>query len=127
MAMADGPPAEHGPGGTRETGDSIAPLAWLAGGSLLVGLGLFTLQLALRLPSGLGIEDLLGWSRRDSVTAAVHLWCQFALRWRSAAAYVLADSALFVPLYAALLLVTLRRLSRSLSPGPGLAAALFLP
>ena len=125
MAMADGPPAEHGPGGTRETGDSIAPLAWLAGGSLLVGLGLFTLQLALRLPSGLGIEDLLGWSRRDSVTAAVHLWCQFALRWRSAAAYVLADSALFVPLYAALLLVTLRRLSRSLSPGPGLAAAVF--
>jgi len=122
MAMADGPAAGQQPGRAAANGWSITPLAWLAGGAALVGLGLFTLQLALRLPSGLGIEDLLGWSRRDSVSTAVQLWCQFALRWRSAAAYVLADSALFVPLYASLLLVTRQRLSRAITPGPGLAA-----
>jgi hypothetical protein len=125
MAMADGPPAGQQPGQAKATGDSITPLVWLASGATLVGLGLFTLQLALRLPSGLGIEDLLGWSRRDSVSAAVSLWCQFALRWRSAAAYVLADSALFVPLYAALLLASLRRLHRALAAGPGLPARLL--
>lgn len=104
---------------------SITPLAWLAGGAGVVALALFTAQLALRLPSGLGIEDMLGWSRRDSVSAAVNLWCQFALRWRSAAAYVLADSALFVPLYAALLLAALEGLTGALRTGPGLLARLM--
>lgn len=104
---------------------SITPLAWLAGGAGVVALALFTTQLALRLPSGLGIEDLLGWSRRDSVAAAVGLWCQFALRWRSAAAYVLADSALFVPLYGALLLAALDGLAGALRTGPGLVARMF--
>ncbi|WP_374568939.1 hypothetical protein [Ideonella sp.] len=115
--------ASGGFGGDRREADfSIAPLAWLAAGSGLVALALLTTQFALRLPSGYGIEDLLGWSRGDSVSAAVNLWCQFALRWRSAAAYVLVDSALFVPLYAALFLATGRCLHHALQPGPGLIA-----
>jgi hypothetical protein len=126
---AAGTPAAGGR--DRDTGDfSIAPLAWLAGGAGIVGLALFTARLALRLPSGLGIEDLLGWSRPDSVAAAVQLWCQFALRWRTAAAYTLADSALFVPLYASLLLAALQGLRGALRTAPGLvarAAARLLP
>lgn len=106
----------------RDADYSITPLAWLAAGSGLVALALLTTQFALRLPSGYGIEDLLGWSRVDSVSAAVNLWCQFALRWRSAAAYVLVDSALFVPLYAVLFLATVRCLHHALQTGPGLVA-----
>ncbi|HEX5685508.1 MAG TPA: hypothetical protein VFY73_15920 [Ideonella sp.] len=113
---------DHTGGQGRDADYSITPLAWLAAGSGVVALALLTTQLALRLPSGYGIEDLLGWSRGDSVSAAVNLWCQFALRWRSAAAYVLVDSALFVPLYAVLFLATARCLHHALQPGPGLVA-----
>lgn len=111
-----------------DTGDrsfSITPLAWLAAGSGVVALALFAGRQALGLASGFGIEDLLGWSDPASVSAAVQLWCQFALRWRSAAAYVLADSALFVPLYATLLIASLQGLRRALRPSPGLLAGLL--
>jgi hypothetical protein len=116
--------------GTGDTRFSITPLAWLAAGSGVVALALFAGRQALGLASGFGIEDLLGWSDPASVAAAVQLWCQFALRWRTAAAYVLADSALFVPLYAALLVTLLQGLRRALRPGPGLLAqalAISLP
>lgn len=123
MAIAEVEAAAQPPGGgLQTTGFSIAPIAWLAAGSGIVALALLTTQFALRLPSGYGIEDLLGWSRRDSVSAAVHLWCQYALRWRSAAAYLLTDSALFVPLYATLFLAAGRALRGALQPGPGLLA-----
>ena len=125
MAIAEVEAAAQPPGHGRQGTDfSIAPLAWLAAGSGIVALALLTTQFALRLPSGYGIEDLLGWSRRDSVSAAVHLWCQYALRWRSAAAYLLTDSALFVPLYATLLLAAGRGLHGALHAGPGLLAGI---
>jgi hypothetical protein len=123
MAMVEEQASTHPPGrGAGTAAFSIAPLAWLAAGTGVVALALLTTQFALRLPSGYGIEDLLGWSRRDSVSAAVSLWCEYALRWRSAAAYLLADSSLFVPLYAALFLATGRCLHDALEPGPGLMA-----
>lgn len=115
----------HDSGDTHDRSFSIAPLAWLAAGSGVVGLALFTGQQALGLAAGFGIEDLLGWSDPASVAAAVQLWCRFALRWRSAAAYVLADSALFVPLYATLLISALQGVRHSLRRGPGLLAGVM--
>jgi hypothetical protein len=109
----------HGDSG--RSGDfSIAPLSWLASGTGLVALLLFAAQQSLRLPAGFGIEDLLGWSALATLGEAIRQWCgPQGLRWYVAAGYVLADTALFMPLYAVLLLATARALGQSLRGGTG--------
>ena len=79
---------------------------------------LFALQKALKLPSGYGIEDLIGWSTTSTVLAAVRNWClPVSERWPAAAAYVLLDTALFTPLYGALILAAARALGGALQQG----------
>lgn len=106
-------------GDSGRSGDfSIAPLSWLASGTGLVALLLFTAQQSLRLPAGFGIEDLLGWTGLATLGAAISQWCGPAgVRWQVAAAYVLADTALFMPLYAALMLALARSLGQALHGG----------
>ena len=114
----------RGDGGARASG-AMVPVSWLAGGGLVVALLLFGLQQSLRLPSGFGIEDVLGWTRAASVHAAVRHWCEvLPLRWHAAATYVLADTALFMPLYGALLLAGTKGLRHALQTGPARAGAL---
>ncbi len=86
-------------------GAVITPLAWLGGATLFVLLVLRALQQALQLPGGSGIEDLLGWQQWPTIQAAVANWCPPASRrWPAAAAYLLLDTALFMPLYGVLIL-----------------------
>jgi len=83
-----------------------------------VALVLFALQKALKLPSGYGIEDLIGWSTTSTVLAAVRNWClPVSERWPAAAAYVLLSTALFTPLYGALILAAARALGGALQQG----------
>ncbi|MCU0963900.1 MAG: hypothetical protein MUF08_02325 [Burkholderiaceae bacterium] len=80
-------------------------------------LSLAGLQLALRLPGGQGIEDVLGWTRASAVRAAVDYWrtpLSGGGRWHVEAAYVLVDTWLFMPLYAVLLGLLLRALHDTL-------------
>ncbi|MDM0104959.1 hypothetical protein QTH97_08440 [Variovorax sp. J22R24] len=99
-------------------GFSIASLSWLAAGSGIVALLLFSLQKALKLPSGFGIEDLMGWKNALTVLEAVRNWCPpISERWPAAAAYVLVDTALFMPLYGALILAAARGLGGALQKG----------
>lgn len=105
------------PDGESSSGDSVVPVTWLAAGTGLVALLLFTLQQSLRLASGYGIEDVLGWSDRVSVDAAVRLWCEGPLRWGIGAAYVMLDTALFMPFYAVLILLIVTRLEQAMRRG----------
>jgi hypothetical protein len=101
------------------TGFSMVPLGWLAGGCSVVGLILYGVQQALRLPTGFGIEDLFGWRTPVVISAAVLNWCPpISERWWGAAGYVLADTALFMPFYGALILAAARSLGAALQPGP---------
>lgn len=80
-------------------------------------LSLAGLRLALRLPGGQGIEDVLGWTRASAVRAAVDYWrtpLPGGGRWQVEAAYVLVDTWLFMPLYAVLLGLLLRALHDTL-------------
>lgn len=95
---------------------SIAVMAVLAGAVLL---SLTGFQLALVLPGGQGIEDFLGWTRREAVDAALMHWrgaeslAQLPIgagRWHMEVAYLLVDTWLFMPLYAVLLLLVARAL-----------------
>ncbi|WP_395704254.1 hypothetical protein [Aquabacterium sp.] len=89
-------------------GALITPLAWLLGGNAVVLLVLLALQQSLQLPGGLDIEDLLGWRHWPTVQAALANWCPpLSPRWHAAAAYLLLDTALFMPLYGALILQAL--------------------
>ena len=106
------------PGSGDSTGFSFASISWLAAGCGVVALVLFALQKALKLPSGYGIEDLMGWSTTETVLAAVRNWClPVSERWPAAAAYVLIDTALFMPLYGALILAAARGLDGALQQG----------
>ena len=60
---------------------SMAGLATLTG---VVALMLFAAQQGLRMPSGFGIEDVLGWSSAVSVQAAIFVWCQDRMGWQLA-------------------------------------------
>ena len=90
---------------------SLPVVAVLACAILLSLLGL---QLALKLPGGQGIEDLLGWTHPDAVAAALSHWRGLSMlppgspapqRWHVEAAYLLVDTGLFMPVYAVLLLM----------------------
>jgi hypothetical protein len=111
-----------GDGASESSGYSIAPLSWLASGLGVAALVLFAIQQSLRLPSGFGIEDVLGWSSTESIQAAVNFLCpsalplDSALRWHTAVAYLLLDTALFMPLYGALFLVAASNIREALEP-----------
>lgn len=93
-------------------------------------LSLMGFRLALRLPGGQGIEDVLGWTRPDAVLTAVRHWRGLAgpepgalvpQRLHVEAAYVLVDTWLFMPLYSVLLLLGARALVRTLAQDDGVA------
>lgn len=107
---ADAPDAE-----TVRRAMTLPVVAVLAAAAML---SLAGLQLALRLPGGQGIEDVLGWTRASAVRAAVDYWrtpLSGGGRWHVEAAYVLVDTWLFMPLYAVLLGLLLRALHDTLS------------
>ena len=107
---------------------SMVPLSWLGAGTAVVALVLYGLRESLRLPSGYGIEDLLGWSSPDIVHAGVQNWCSSAAdRWRAAATYVLMDTAFFMPSYGCLILAVARGLAATLQSGPAIAARALKP
>jgi len=102
---------------------TLPMLAVLTGAIMLSLMGF---QLALRLPGGQGIEDLLGWTALPAVQAAVGHWCHpghgAAMGtahplWGFAAAYLLVDTWLFMPLYGTLMLLAARRLGAALYLG----------
>lgn len=109
----------------------VEVLSWLAAGTLLVALILAALAQALSLPSNFGVEDWLGWRQADTLLATLKTWHQPGLsRLPAAAAYLLIDIALFMPLYGLALLWATRLVLGALSPEPlhgrlirGLAAA----
>ncbi len=77
-------------------------------------LSLMGFQLALQLPGGQGIEDVLGWTRAESVRKALAYWRQplayevsglLAVRPHFEALYLMVDTGLFMPFYAVLLLL----------------------
>src|SRR6185369_432517 len=125
---------DGGRGNVRGTGDSgagqrgsaefsMVPLGWLSAGAGTVAILLYAVQQALRLPSGFGVEDVLGWSTPAVVSVAVLNWClPSAERWHAAAAYVLVDTAFFMPLYGALVIAAARAMAAALQTGPALKA-----
>ena len=116
--------------GTRSGGTagfSMMSLSWLAAGCGVTGLVLYAFQQALRLPSGYGVDDLLGWSEPATILAALQNWCpdNASGRWRAAVVYVLADTAFFMPFYGALILVASRGMTAALQPGTAPLARFF--
>lgn len=82
-------------------------IRWTAPLSVAVGIVLIVLSRVVELPSGYGIEEYLGWTGHDAVAAMNAAWSASAYPLRAvAAAYLVADLALFLPLYG-LLLITL--------------------
>ena len=117
------------PGGTTPTGTGTPErdtaslsMAGLAAGTGSVALLLFALQQALRLPSGYGIEDFLGWSNADSLIAALVVWCPAMFGRDAAFAYVLVDTGLFIALYAVLIAGFVEHLAEALKAGKSRAA-----
>jgi len=97
------------------------PVVAVLAGAVLLSLAGF--QLALTLPGGQGIEDFLGWTRPESVDAALMHWRGAvqqadlpagAGRWHVEAVYLLVDTWLFMPLYAVLMLLIARTLRETL-------------
>ena len=122
VATGGGGNSDRGRGlasGSGAAGSSMVAFNWLAAGTGVVALLLYAAQQSLRLPSAFGIEDLLGWSDPETIRAAVANWCPPASeRWRVAAAYVLVDTAFFMPFYGALILAAARGIHESLQTGP---------
>jgi len=81
-------------------------MSWLAGGTVLVALILFALAQSLRLPAHFGLQDWLGWCKPATLNAAIDAWHPEGGRDRApaAVAYLLIDTALFMPLYGLTLL-----------------------
>lgn len=97
----------------------VEVLSWLAAGTVLVALVLFALQQALRLPAHFGVEDWLGWRNADTLQAALTVWGRGQSRLPAATAYLLIDTALFMPLYGFTLLWATRQLHGTLqADGP---------
>lgn len=120
-------PASNAPLPSRSVRVQPRALAYTGIAVSVVALNLLAAQQALRLPGGQGVEDLLGWVRIDAVHTAVSTWCGGAagsavglmqhLRWNIAAAYLLVDSLLFMPLYALLLLLAGAQLHQAMAAG----------
>jgi hypothetical protein len=107
-------PAEYRPEPRRAL---TLPMVAVLAGAVLLSLAGF--QLALALPGDYGIEEFLGWTRREAVDAALMRWRGAmnveslpagAGRWHVEAAYLLVDTWLFMPLYAVLMLLIARAL-----------------
>lgn len=99
---------------------AVEVLSWLAAGTVLVALALFALQQALRLPAQFGVEDWLGWHGAATLHRTLELWHTGSLsRLPAAAAYLLLDTALFMPLYGLTLLWALRLVRGTLGPARG--------
>ncbi|MFG6464536.1 hypothetical protein ACG04Q_23395 [Roseateles sp. DXS20W] len=97
---------------------SVEALSWLAAGTLVVGLVLSALAQALRLPAGFGVEAWLGWQHADTLEAAACFWGKGLSRLPAAAAYLLIDTAVFMPLYGLTLLWALRQVRDTLEARP---------
>ncbi len=114
-------PSGRGSGNGNGNGSDAAPtleaLPAVAGWAAGIALVLYALQQSLRLPSGFGVEDWLGWSSRESLRTVTEAWCDERYSWPAAAAYLLIDQGLFVPLYAALALLLSMRLRRAMREG----------
>ncbi|EHR72825.1 hypothetical protein BurJ1DRAFT_4025 [Burkholderiales bacterium JOSHI_001] len=101
--------------------------------ALAMLLSLNGFQLALQLPGGQGIEDVLGWTHPDAIQIAVNHWRGLGSplpdgrppeRWHIEAAYLLVDTWLFMPLYAVLTWLVALALRASLpenTRAPGLS------
>jgi len=103
---------------------STVVLSWLAGSMTLVALVLFALQQSLRLPAHFGVEDWLGWANLETLGETLKAWGLGTARSRvpAATAYLLIDTALFMPLYGLTLLWATRQVLGSLKLGQGPAA-----
>ncbi|MDR7298625.1 hypothetical protein J2X16_003988 [Pelomonas aquatica] len=103
---------------TRKQGH-VEVLSWLAAGTVLVALILFALQQALRLPAHFGVEDWLGWRGAETLQATLTVWGRGQSRLPAATAYLLIDTALFMPLYGFTLLWATRQVRGTLqADGP---------
>ena len=118
-AIDSGGTATTAPGTGTGTGADAngMTLSALASRTAIVALVLFALQQSLRLPSGFGVENWLGWTAIDSIRTVTEAWCSEQRSWEAAAAYLLIDQGLFVPLYAALTLLLSLRLRTALAGG----------
>jgi hypothetical protein len=97
----------------------VEALSWLVAGTVLVALVLFALQQALRLPAHFGVEDWLGWRNADTLQATLTVWGRGQSRLPAATAYLLIDTALFMPLYGFTLLWATRQVHGTLqADGP---------
>ncbi|WP_029001716.1 patatin-like phospholipase family protein [Azohydromonas australica] len=98
---------------------STEVLSWLMGGTTLVGLILFALGQSLRLPAHFGVEDWLSWEDPATLQATLDAWgrCQVMSRVPAATAYLLIDTALFMPLYGLTLLWATRQVKGTLMNG----------
>ena len=92
-------------------------LSQLAAWTTLTLLVLVALQQALRLPAAWGVEDWLGWNDAAALAAAVQGWCRRPQGLVPAAAYLLLDQMLFMPLYAVLAWRSAQALRQALAPG----------
>lgn len=97
---------------------SVEALSWLVAGTLVVGLVLSALAQALRLPAGFGVEAWLGWQHANTLEAAAGFWSRGLSRLPAAAAYLLIDTAVFMPLYGLTLLWALRQVRDTLEARP---------
>jgi len=95
---------------------STTVLSWLVGSMALVILILFALGQSLRLPAHLGVEDWLAWHGTDTLAATLRAWSPVhgSSRVPAAAAYLLIDTALFMPLYGLTLLWAIRQVRGTL-------------
>jgi hypothetical protein len=109
-------------------------LGLLTACTLGVGLGLFALECALRLPAGHGVSQFQGWRGAGLLRAALALYAapEFS-RWWLAVAWMVLSSALFMPLYGMWLAVVIVRFTQvpglrwlRAGLGGGLAAALVV-
>ena len=92
----------------------VEVLSWLVAGTVLVALILFALQQALRLPAHFGVEDWLGWRKAETLKATLAVWSRGSSRLPAATAYLLIDTALFMPLYGMALLWATRQVRGTL-------------
>ncbi len=97
-------------------GERLLPrrLGLLTACTLGVGLALFALECALRLPAGHGVSQFQGWQGAGLLHAALALYAdpEFS-RWRLAVAWLVLSSALFMPLYAMWLCVVSVRFTQA--------------
>jgi hypothetical protein len=110
--LLGGPP----PARTR----SVEALSWLAAAMTLVALVLFALGQSLRLPANFGVEDWLGWRNAETLEAAACFWGRGLSRLPAAAAYLLIDTAVFMPLYGLTLLWATRQVRGTMDARPAL-------